>query len=106
MTAERLLATLWSRTNVVITVDGDRLRVEAPYGMLTPSIRDTLAKLKTDLLRLMAVSEQYRQLLRSDLSDSLFRAAQERLIDELGPALATAVRQTVENGQPITLRRN
>lgn len=99
MTAERLLVVLWS-CNGAVSMSGDRLRVEAPRGILTPSIRDALATKKADLLRLLPAVAEYRTLLRSDVDDSLFRDSQVRLIDELGPALATAVRQAVECGQP------
>jgi TubC N-terminal docking domain len=100
MTAERLLTVLWRCTGAAVSVSGDRLRVEAPPGVLTPSIREALAAQKADLLRLLAAVEEYRVLLHSDVDDAFFLDAQARLIDELGPVLATAVRQAIECGQP------
>src|SRR5262245_41101575 len=95
MTPEGLLFVLCNRGDASICVREDRLRIEAPRGVLSPSIREGLATHKADLLRLVAVVEEYRALLRSDLDDSLSLDAQARLIDELGPRLATAVRQAV-----------
>lgn len=95
MTAERLLAVLCSH-GVSVTVNADRLRLEAPRGVLTPSIREALSTHKADLLRLLPAVEEYRDLLRSDVEDSFFLDAQARLIDEMGPVLATAVRHAVE----------
>jgi hypothetical protein len=101
MTAERLLATLCSHNGVAISVDGARLRVEAPRGVLTLAIRETLAFQKSDLLRHVRLIEEYRELLWSaDMDDSSCPVAQTRLIDELGPTLATVVREAVATKQP------
>lgn len=98
MTAESLLSVLWSCNGAAVSFNGDRLRVEAPRGVLTPAIREALAAHKADLIRLLVFVEEYRAVLRSDAADSFFLDAQARFIDELGPGLATAVRQTVEYG--------
>jgi hypothetical protein len=101
MTAERLLAILCSHSGVAISVDEGRLRVEAPRGLLTPCIRETLAVQKADVLQLVALIDEYRDFLScADVEDSSFRVTQVRLIDELGPTLAAVVRQAAESKQP------
>jgi hypothetical protein len=98
MTAERLLVVLWSRDGAAVSINGERFRVEAPRGVLTPGIREALATHKADLLRILVLVGEYRDLLHSDVDDSSFIDAQARLIDELGLGLATAVRQAAERG--------
>jgi len=93
MTAEHLLAVLYNHDGVGFSVSEGRLRVEAPRGVLTKPIREALGLLKSDVLRLLSVVEEYRSLLGSE---AVSLDAQARLIDELGPALATAVRDAVE----------
>jgi hypothetical protein len=93
MTPERLLLALWARHGATVSINGDRLRVEAPRGVLTPPIREALATHKLELLRLLSLVEEYRILLGSDVGEASFRRAQARFISELGPALATAVHQ-------------
>jgi TubC N-terminal docking domain len=94
MTAATLLADLF-RQGALVTVVTDRVRVEAPKGVLTPEIRAALAAHKTRLLCLLTFAGEYRDALlaASDAADSL--DTQARLIDELGPALATVVRDAV-----------
>ena len=91
MTAATLLAGLF-RLGALVTVVTNRVRVQAPKGVLTPEIRAALAAHKTDLLCLLTFAGEYRDaiLAASDAADSL--ETQARLIDELGPALAAAVR--------------
>lgn len=52
MTAVALLAELRSR-GASVAVVGDRVRVEAPAGTITPEIRQTLASYKPALLAIL-----------------------------------------------------
>jgi TubC N-terminal docking domain len=87
MTAEQVLLSL-SCGGASVSVTGDRLRVEAPQEVLTPSIREGLAAHEVELLRLVGLARDYRALL----------CKQARLIDDLGPRLATAVLETMTTG--------
>jgi pyochelin synthetase len=49
---EDLLSDLTAR-GVRLQVNGDRLRVEAPTGVLTPEVRETLTEHKAELLQLL-----------------------------------------------------
>ncbi len=98
MTAEGLFAIL-CRRGASVSVKGARLRVEAPRGVLRPGIREDLTTHKADLLRLVALVDEYRTLLRSDADDSCFLDVQTRLIDELGPDLAIAVCERAQDEQ-------
>ncbi len=95
MTAERLLANLWDR-GAVVSFSGDRLRVQAPRGLLTPSLHEALTTHKADLRGLVRFVAEYQSLFHTNLDDASFVDAQARLIDELGPVLATAVCRAVE----------
>lgn len=78
-------------------VVGDRLRVETPRGLLTPAVREALATNKAALLELLRFADEYRTVLKdTTMSQPAFHDAQARLIDELGPSLATAIHQSVE----------
>lgn len=52
MTAEELIGSL-SRRDVRLSAVGDRLRVDAPAGTVTPTDRAAIARYKQDLLRLL-----------------------------------------------------
>lgn len=49
MTLDDLLADLTAR-GVLLTVDGDKLKVDAPAGALTPVLRAALSERKAELL--------------------------------------------------------
>ena len=53
MTAAELLAEL-RRRGVKLTVNGDRLRYEAPRGALTPELLEAMRQHKPELLRLLS----------------------------------------------------
>jgi tubulysin polyketide synthase-like protein len=53
MTTADLLSDLQAR-GIRLQANGDRLRVEAPTGVLTPKVRETLAARKAELLQLLA----------------------------------------------------
>ncbi|MBN3925717.1 SDR family NAD(P)-dependent oxidoreductase [Nostoc sp. NMS4] len=52
MNLNQLIAEL-SVAGIKLTADGDQLRVRAAKGVLTPQIRDSIAKQKTELLKLL-----------------------------------------------------
>jgi tubulysin polyketide synthase-like protein len=66
-----------------VSVFDGRLRVEADRGLVTPAIREALVGHKDSLLQLLAFAKEYRDLCNT----------QARLIDELGPELAAAIRE-------------
>jgi TubC N-terminal docking domain len=95
MTPAAFLAYLINEVASVVVI-GDRLRVEAPAGLLTSAIRKGLAANKAALLELLQFVDEYRAVLAdTTVDDTAFRDAQIRLIDELGPALATAIHRSV-----------
>ncbi|MFN8626032.1 MAG: hypothetical protein U0587_08640 [Candidatus Binatia bacterium] len=53
MTAETLLDSL-RQLGATVTVQGDKLRIEAPAGTVTPELRRTLADHKPELLALLS----------------------------------------------------
>jgi hypothetical protein len=52
MTVVELLTDLLAQ-GVRVEAIGDRLRIDAPCGMLTPEMRDTLGRYKVELLRML-----------------------------------------------------
>ena len=55
--ARDLLAELKS-LGVEVTPNGDKLKVKAPVGIITPTLRDRLTEAKPELLRLLAANER------------------------------------------------
>ena len=53
MTAEQLIADL-QRRDVHLSAEGDRLRVDAPAGVVTAADRDALLRSKPEILRALA----------------------------------------------------
>jgi hypothetical protein len=53
MTSVELLQTLQGK-GVSLAIQGDRLRVDAPVGVLTPEMREVIAAHKTSLMTLMS----------------------------------------------------
>jgi hypothetical protein len=91
MTPAALLAKL-IREGASMVVVGDRLRVEAPTGVLTAAVRQALAVNKPAIVGLLRLADEYRAVLADTVMDeAAFREAQSRLIDEVGPELATAI---------------
>jgi tubulysin polyketide synthase-like protein len=102
MTATRLLADLY-RQGATLRVNGDRLGVNAPQGVLTPDVRSAIAARKPELLQVVPLADAYRQTLcqafnrllkkngPSDAEHAAFLAEQARFIDELGPVLSAAI---------------
>jgi hypothetical protein len=102
MTAAALLADLYRR-GIAVRIDGDRLGVRAPDGVLTPEVRAALIAHKPQLLQLVAMAEEYRKLVRDGFNlllepsgpsteqREVYLDEQARLTDELGPRLATAI---------------
>lgn len=56
MNATELLIELEAR-GVLIEAAGDRLRVDAPKGAVTPELREALAACKTEVLAILTTSE-------------------------------------------------
>jgi hypothetical protein len=88
MTPEVFLTHLLRRGSMVQIV-GEKLRVDAPYGVLSPEIKETLATHKPALLRLLTFADQYRDILHGA------NPVDPAIVDELGPTLALAVRDAV-----------
>lgn len=57
MTVMEILNELHSR-GVTVEAAGDRLRVDAPKGAVTPELREALAERKTEVLALITVTEK------------------------------------------------
>ena len=102
MTASALLADLCQR-GILLRLSDDRLRILIPKDALTPELREALLAVKPQMIRVIELAEQYRQLLREAFGATpvsrkdgaarrrRFGDEQARLVDDLGPALATAV---------------
>ena len=102
MTASALLADLCQR-GVLLRLSEDRLRILIPKDALTPELREALLAVKPQMIRVIELAEQYRLLLREAFGAQptnrkegairrrRFGDEQARLVDELGPVLATAV---------------
>jgi tubulysin polyketide synthase-like protein len=102
MTATTLLADLYSR-GASLRVNGDRLGVKAPDGVLTPDIRSAIVACQPELLQVVPLAEMYRRTIcdgfnlwlqpegPSDADHAELIDEQARFMDELGPVLAAAI---------------
>jgi tubulysin polyketide synthase-like protein len=102
MTATTLLADLYRR-GASVRINGDRLGVRAPDGVLTPDVRSAIVARKPELLQVVPLAETYRKALcdgfnlllqpdgPSDEDHARFLDEQARFTDELGPVLAAAI---------------
>jgi len=102
MTASALLTDL-CRRSVLLRLSEDRLRILIPKAALTPELREALVAVKPQMMGLIELADRYRRLLRhafaagstsgkdAALRRRQFADEQARLVDELGPSLATAV---------------
>lgn len=75
MTPSQLLADLTSR-GVILTRNGDKLRVQSPPGVLTESDRANLARYKLALLSLLGLSVPFPALTLNEIADGI--------LDEMG----------------------
>jgi hypothetical protein len=102
MSVSSFLADLWQR-GVVLRLSSDRNRILVPRRQLSPELRERIAHDKPEIVKLLAYVEEYRALIRNAFAimvhhSSAVRALREfaddqaRLTDELGPALASAIR--------------
>jgi hypothetical protein len=57
MNASKLIEELRSR-GVVVEASGDRLRVDAPKGVVTEELREALAEHKTEVMALITITEE------------------------------------------------
>jgi hypothetical protein len=63
MTPQALLDEL-ERLNVKLTLNGDKLQLEAPAGVLTPDLREKIRQHKPELITLLKKAQRVKQLLR------------------------------------------
>ncbi len=54
VTAPEALLTHLVEVGVSLVVEGDRLRAQAPKGVLTPALRNAIARYKPDLVALVS----------------------------------------------------
>ena len=86
MSPQSFLAKL-ERSGVVVKVTGDRLRVEAPRGVLTEALRARLAECKPELIVAMAGGEGWPEVSRDCVRR--FRRPEARLYPYLGRQVIT-----------------
>lgn len=102
MSASRFLADLWQR-GVVLRLNDDRSRILVSRRQLTPELQARVVDEKPEILKLLAFVDEYRALIRNAFAVLVDRASarrgleeladdQARLTDELGTALASAIR--------------
>jgi hypothetical protein len=102
MSVSSFLADLWQR-GVVLRLSEDRNRILVPRRKLSPELRERLAHDKPEIVKLLTYVDEYRALIRNAFAimvhhSSAVKALREfaddqaRLTDELGPALASAIR--------------
>jgi hypothetical protein len=101
MTALELLATL-RRLDVTLTPWGDRLRVNAPQGVLTDDLSQAIREHKTELLDLMESFEERAAI--AEYCSGLLREAAERLAWDYLLSRAPDAARLVENaGDGMTM---
>lgn len=88
MTVQELLDTL-RRSGVKVTVNGDRLRVAAPQGVVTPEIRRQLSERKPELIAELSRGPSWPA--ESREAERRFGTPEARLYPFLGKEVDTAV---------------
>lgn len=102
MSASSFLADLWQR-GVVLRLSDDGSRILVRRNQVSPELRERLAHDKPEILRLLGYIDEYRALICNAFAVMVHHASarkgllafsedQARLTDELGPALATVIR--------------
>ncbi len=102
MSPSGFLVQLFQR-GVTLRLSHDRARIVAPRTRLTPEWRERLAQDKSEFLQLLGLVDEYRTLVRNAFAIMVNHASphtgldvfaddQARLTDELGPTLATVIR--------------
>jgi hypothetical protein len=102
VSASSFLVTLWRR-GLVLRLSDDRSRILVPRSRLTPELRERLVRDAPEILKLLTYIDEYRGLIRNAFAvmvhtysaDKVLREFaddQARLTDELGPALASVIR--------------
>jgi hypothetical protein len=102
MSLSSLLVDLWQR-GVILRLSDDRSRIVAPRKSLTPELRARLVRDRQEILKLLACVDEYQALIRNAFAIMLDHSSsqqglreladdQARLTVELGPALASAIR--------------
>jgi TubC N-terminal docking domain len=102
MSVSSFLVDLWQR-GVVLRLSEDRNRILVPRRQLSPELRERLVHDKPEIVKVLTYADDYRALIRNAFAimvhhSSAWKALHEfaddqaRLTDELGPALASAIR--------------
>ena len=102
MSTSSFLADLWQR-GVVLRLSEDRRRILTPSSRLSPELRARLAQDKPEIVKLLGFVDEYQALIRNAFAVMVHHASarkglrafaedQARLTDELGPALASIIR--------------
>ncbi len=102
MSASSFLADLWQR-GVVLRLSEDRRRILAPSSRLSPELRARLTQDKPEIVKLLGFVDEYQALIRNAFAVMVHHASarkglrafaedQARLTDELGPTLASIIR--------------
>jgi TubC N-terminal docking domain len=102
MSASSFLADLWQR-GVVLRLSEDGSRILVRRSQVSPELRERLAHNKPEILKLLGYVDEYRALICNAFAVMVHHASarkglrvfaddQARLTDELGPALASVIR--------------
>jgi len=102
MSTSSFLADLWQR-GVVLRLSEDRRRILAPSSRLSPELRARLTQDKPEIVKLLGFVDEYQALIRNAFAVMVHHASarkglrafaedQARLTDELGPTLASIIR--------------
>ena len=102
MSTSSFLADLWQR-GVVWRLSEDRRRILAPSSRLSPELRARLTQDKPEIVKLLGFVDEYQALIRNAFAVMVHHASarkglrafaedQARLTDELGPTLASIIR--------------
>jgi hypothetical protein len=102
MSVSSFLKDLWQR-GVVLRLSEDRNRILVPRRQLSPELRERLVHDKPEIVKVLTYVDDYRALIRNAFAIMVYHPSawkalrefaddQARLTDELGPALASAIR--------------
>jgi hypothetical protein len=102
MSTSGFLADLWQR-GVVLRLSEDRNRILVQRSHLSPELRQRLVNHKPEILKLLAYVDEYQALIRNAFAIMVHHSSapkalreladdQARLTDELGPTLASVIR--------------
>ena len=72
-----------ARRGIRVTIDGDRLAVDAPVGVLTPDLLQELRATKDDLMRVLGLEDQLDMPLSKFTRSSRCLVVYSRVLDEM-----------------------